>query len=93
LSEENIAKEKCGHRQKHEKDTNEALPVREPRSTCEGPDRKAGHERGHACYPPLDPITTFQEVSSYTHESHEVGADAGHQQQVTDKHNVIDYVN
>jgi hypothetical protein len=44
-------------------------------------------------YPPLDPIPALQEISTHTHKAHEVGADAGHQQQVTDKHDVIDDVN
>jgi hypothetical protein len=38
-------------------------------------------------------LPPFQKVRTDSHEAHEVGADAGHQQQVTDKHNVIDYVN
>ena len=49
--------------------------------------------KGHARNPPLDAIAAFQEVRADSHEAHEVSADTGHQQEVTDKHNVIDYVN
>ena len=93
LRENKVPEEKRGHRQRQEEHPNHALAVGEAGAAGEGPDRKAGHERCHSRNPPLHPVSAFQEISSYTHESHEVGADAGHQQQVTDKHNVIDYVN
>jgi hypothetical protein len=69
------------------------LSIREARSARECPNRKAGHERRHSCDPPLDAIAALQKIRADTHESHEVGADASHQQQVTDKHNVIDHMN
>jgi hypothetical protein len=38
-------------------------------------------------------LPALHEVGADFHEAHEVGADSRHQQQVTDKHNVIYYVN
>src|SRR5215216_6815036 len=92
LGIENVAEEKRRHREKHEEHADHAVPVRKTCSACEGPNRKTGHERGHARDPPLDAIAALQKVSADAHEAHEVSADSGHQQQVTDKHNVIDYV-
>src|SRR5215216_3272510 len=80
LSKENIPEQKCRHRQKQEENTDHTLPVRESRSAGEGPNRKAGHERGHASDPPLDAVAALQEVCTDSHEAHEVSADSGHQQ-------------
>ena len=78
LRKNNVAKEKGGHGQGHQKHSDHALPVGETGAPREGPDREAGHERGHSRDPPLDAISAFEKVRSDPHKAHEKGADSRH---------------
>ena len=78
LRKNKVAEEKRGHRQRQEEHPDHALTVGETGAAREGPDREAGHERGHSGDPPLDAIPAFEKVRSHPHEAHEEGADPCH---------------
>ena len=89
LRENNVAEEKRRHRQRHQENSDDALAVCEAGPTREGPDREAGHERGHSRDPPLDAVSAFEKIRADPHEAHEEGADACHQEQIADQHDVV----
>ena len=93
LGEHRVAEEKGWNREKQQEHADDAVAVREPRTTSEGPYREARHECGHAGHPPLDAVPTFQEIRLSMDEPHEIGADGGHEHEVADKHHNIDRMN
>src|SRR5258705_241414 len=89
LRENNVAKERCRHRQRHQENSDYPLAVGETGAAREGPDREAGHEGSHSRNPPLDAVPTFEKIRADPHEAHEEGADPCHQEQVADQHDVV----
>src|SRR6266511_4083789 len=79
LCKNNVAEEKRRHRQEHQEYSDDAFAVGEAGPTREGPDREAGHERGHSRDPPLDAVSAFEKIRADPHEAHEEGADPRHQ--------------
>ena len=78
LRKNNVAEEKRRHRQRHQEHSDYTLTVGEAGAPGEGPDREAGHERGHSRDPPLDAVSAFEKIRSDPHEAHEEGTDPCH---------------